>query len=62
VRVLGKPARVHTYYQLREGRLVRTKRECPRCGRGFFMADHQDRWSCGRCSYTEFKGKGRGRA
>jgi small subunit ribosomal protein S27Ae len=28
---------------------------CPKCGAR--MADHKDRYSCGRCRYTEFKGK-----
>ena len=28
---------------------------CPKCGPGVFMADHKDRFSCGKCSYTEKK-------
>ncbi len=34
--------------------IVKSK-ECPKCGRGVFLAEHKDRWHCGRCGYTEFK-------
>ncbi|PKL59113.1 MAG: 30S ribosomal protein S27ae, partial [Methanomicrobiales archaeon HGW-Methanomicrobiales-4] len=27
----------------------------PRCGPGVFMGEHNDRASCGKCGYTEFK-------
>jgi small subunit ribosomal protein S27Ae len=35
----------------------RLRKECPRCGRGYFMADHKDRQSCGHCGFTTFKTK-----
>jgi ubiquitin-small subunit ribosomal protein S27Ae len=35
----------------------RLKKECPRCGKGYFMAEHKDRLSCGNCGYTTFKSK-----
>ncbi|MCD6403782.1 MAG: 30S ribosomal protein S27ae, partial [Nanoarchaeota archaeon] len=25
------------------------------CGPGVFLAEHKDRFSCGKCGYTEFK-------
>ncbi|MCL7386848.1 MAG: hypothetical protein LZ166_04915 [Thaumarchaeota archaeon] len=28
---------------------------CPRCGKGYIMADHGDRYYCGNCHYTQFK-------
>ncbi|MCD6477278.1 MAG: 30S ribosomal protein S27ae [Candidatus Aenigmarchaeota archaeon] len=28
-------------------------RSCPRCGPGFFMAKHKDRYTCGKCGYSE---------
>jgi small subunit ribosomal protein S27Ae len=28
-------------------------RICPKCGKR--MAEHQNRFSCGNCTYTEFK-------
>jgi small subunit ribosomal protein S27Ae len=42
-------------YRMEGNRLVRQKRECPKCGAGVFMAQHKDRVSCGKCGYTEFK-------
>ncbi len=33
----------------------KTKRECPKCGPGVFMAEHKDRFHCGKCGYCEFK-------
>ncbi|MDI3543992.1 MAG: ubiquitin-small subunit ribosomal protein S27Ae [Candidatus Woesearchaeota archaeon] len=30
---------------------------CPKCGPGVFMADHHDRYTCGKCGYSEFKKK-----
>ena len=29
-------------------------RQCPKCGSR--LAEHHDRFSCGKCGYTEFKG------
>ncbi|MBS1266447.1 MAG: 30S ribosomal protein S27ae [Candidatus Woesearchaeota archaeon] len=31
------------------------KKECPKCGKGVFLAEHKGRISCGKCGYTEFK-------
>jgi small subunit ribosomal protein S27Ae len=36
---------------------TRLRKECPRCGKGYFMAEHKDRLSCGHCGYTTFKAK-----
>ncbi len=30
-------------------------RQCPKCNSK--MADHTDRYACGKCGYTEFKQK-----
>jgi small subunit ribosomal protein S27Ae len=46
-------------YKYEDGKLVRTHRACPKCGQGHFLADHYDRWSCGKCGYTIFKQKGK---
>ena len=35
--------------------ITRLRRHCPKCGDGFFLAEHKDRVSCGKCGYTEFK-------
>lgn len=41
-------------YQVEGGKLVRTRKQCPKCGAGKFMAKHEDRQNCGNCGYTEF--------
>jgi len=46
------------YYKIEGKELVRTHRSCPKCGPSFFLANHYDRASCGRCGYTVFKRKG----
>jgi small subunit ribosomal protein S27Ae len=35
--------------------LTRTRKPCPKCGPGTFLAEHADRRSCGRCGYSESK-------
>ncbi len=48
---------VSKFYQVTDNnnKVERTRRECPRCGKGVFMAVHKDRLTCGKCSYTEFQ-------
>ncbi len=53
----GSNTQVWKYYSIDNGKLKRNKRECPRCGKGVFMAEHKDRVTCGKCGYTEFKHK-----
>ncbi len=36
-------------------KIQRLKKECPRCGRGVFLAEHSNRYTCGKCNYTQFK-------
>lgn len=45
------------FYKVEDGKVVRTKNHCPKCGPGVFMAEHPNRVSCGKCGYTEFKRK-----
>jgi ubiquitin-small subunit ribosomal protein S27Ae len=46
---------VYKFYKVEgEGKIARMKKDCPRCGRGVFMAEHKDRYSCGKCGFTEF--------
>ncbi len=40
-------------------RITRIRKYCPKCGPAVFLADHKDRFSCGKCGYTEFKGGGK---
>ena len=42
-------------YKLEGQKAERTKLNCPKCGPGNFMAEHKDRWHCGKCGYTKYK-------
>ncbi|MBW2964959.1 30S ribosomal protein S27ae [Candidatus Woesearchaeota archaeon] len=44
-------------YEVAGGALKRKSNFCPKCGTGVFLAQHKDRVTCGKCSYTEFKKK-----
>lgn len=44
-------------YAIKDGKLERIRPFCNRCGRGYFMADHGNRLTCGKCGFTIFKGK-----
>ncbi|KON31135.1 30S ribosomal protein S27 [miscellaneous Crenarchaeota group-15 archaeon DG-45] len=46
---------IYRQYIIKDGELDRRLPFCNRCGRGYFMADHGDRYSCGRCGFTIFK-------
>jgi small subunit ribosomal protein S27Ae len=48
---------VYKFYKIEGDKVIRTKKDCPRCGKGVFMAEHQDRLSCGKCGFTEFTKK-----
>ena len=45
-------------YSVAEGKVSKKLLSCPRCGIGYFMAEHVDRYTCGRCGYTKFKSGG----
>ncbi len=42
-------------YKVDGDKLERKNPVCPRCSDGVFMADHGDRYACGKCGYTEMK-------
>ena len=42
-------------FKVEGNNIVRQRRHCPKCGDGFFLAEHKNRVSCGKCGYTEFK-------
>lgn len=48
---------MYKFYKVQGEKLTRTKRDCPRCGKGIFMAEHKDRLTCGKCGFTEFTHK-----
>lgn len=43
------------HYEVKEEKLERKAKACPRCGDGVFLAEHSDRFSCGSCGYTLWK-------
>jgi ubiquitin-small subunit ribosomal protein S27Ae len=45
---------VHKLYKVDENSLSRLRKECPRCGRGYFMAQHGNRLTCGHCGFTVY--------
>ena len=44
-----------SYYKIEEQGLKRLRPNCERCGPGYFMADHGDRYTCGHCGLTRYK-------
>jgi len=46
-----------SYYKAEGDKLSRLRKFCPKCGPGYFLADHSNRLTCGRCHYTEFRKK-----
>jgi small subunit ribosomal protein S27Ae len=53
----GENITVSKFYEIKGEKLIRKRKFCPRCGEGVFLAEHEDRLSCGKCGYTEFKSK-----
>ena len=49
----NKNRRVVKSHELYDGAKLKRK-TCPKCGAGYFLAEHKDRRSCGKCGYTEF--------
>lgn len=48
---------VHAMYKTEGDKCSRTRPTCERCGPGYFMADHHDRYTCGHCGFTRYKQK-----
>lgn len=46
---------IFTLYKIESDTLTRLRPACERCGPGFFMADHKDRYTCGHCGFTRYK-------
>jgi small subunit ribosomal protein S27Ae len=45
----------YTLYKIEGDKAVRLRPTCERCGPGYFMADHHDRYTCGHCGFTRYK-------
>lgn len=46
---------ISSLYKIQNDDIVRLRPTCERCGPGYFMADHGDRYTCGRCGFTRYK-------
>lgn len=54
-KVRKKEKGAYTRYKLDASGLTRLRPYCERCGQGYFMADHGNRYSCGHCGFTRYK-------
>jgi ubiquitin-small subunit ribosomal protein S27Ae len=52
-----KESPVYKFFQVKQDKVERLRKECPRCGRGVYLGEHKDRLTCGKCGYTSFKKK-----
>jgi len=46
---------VYKFFPVKQDKVERLRKECPRCGRGVYLGEHKDRLTCGKCGYTSFK-------
>ena len=46
---------VYSIYKVEGEKFTRQRPTCERCGPGYFMADHHDRFTCGHCGFTRYK-------
>ncbi|MFH1506385.1 MAG: 30S ribosomal protein S27ae [archaeon] len=45
--------KLSTAYKISGDTIEKANKKCPKCS--VFMANHKDRWSCGKCGYMEKK-------
>ena len=46
---------VYALYKIENNKISRLRPTCERCGYGYFMANHKDRYTCGHCGFTRYK-------
>jgi len=46
---------IHGIYKIEGDKVARLRPTCERCGPGYFMADHHERFTCGHCGFTRYK-------
>jgi len=46
---------IYKFFPVKQDKVERLRKECPRCGRGVYLGEHKDRLTCGKCGYTSFK-------
>jgi len=49
---------IFTLYKVESEKVLRLRPTCERCGTGYFMADHGNRYTCGHCGFTRYKPAG----
>ncbi len=47
--------KIHMLYKVEGDKATRLRPTCERCGTGYFMADHGNRFTCGHCGFTRYK-------
>jgi len=47
--------KIFTVYKIEGETVTRLRPFCERCGPGYFMADHGNRFACGHCGFTRYK-------
>lgn len=47
--------KIMLHYKIERGKIIRLLPFCERCGPGYFMANHNDRYTCGHCGFTRYK-------
>jgi small subunit ribosomal protein S27Ae len=47
--------KIYTIYKIEGETATRLRPFCERCGSGYFMADHGNRFACGHCGFTRYK-------
>jgi len=50
----GFSPNVYKYYKIEGEKAKRLRKTCSRCGKGVFMSQHKNRFTCGKCGLTEF--------
>lgn len=46
---------IFSLYKIESDKVARLRPTCERCGPGYFMADHGNRYTCGHCGFTRYK-------
>jgi small subunit ribosomal protein S27Ae len=46
---------VGSLYKIEGEQVTRLRPTCERCGPGYFMAKHKDRYTCGHCGFTRYR-------
>jgi ubiquitin-small subunit ribosomal protein S27Ae len=46
---------IYSIYKIEGDKVARLRPTCERCGPGYFMACHDDRFTCGHCGFTRYK-------